>query len=109
LSLLNDGKMALAEQALTHAVDQLSKIPGANVELAGAEYNLGLLRMRQKKYSDADTVLTRALALEEQYASRPGREMATTLEMLSQVREKLHRFDDAEQLKRRASMITSYR
>ena len=65
--------------------------------------------MRQKKYADADILLSRALALEERYSERPGSEMAATLDLLSQVRAKENRPADAAQLKERAGAITGYR
>jgi tetratricopeptide (TPR) repeat protein len=109
LALMYENKFALAEQDLLHAVDLLAKFGGSKVELAVAEHNLGLLRLRQKKYADADKHFSKALALEEEYSSRPGGEMAATLNLLSQVREKENRPGDAAQLKERASTISTYR
>jgi hypothetical protein len=65
--------------------------------------------MRQKKYADADRWLTSALSLEEQYLARPGIEMASTLQMLSEVRRRERRFEEAARLEDRAHTIQSYR
>ena len=50
LILMQDGKLALAEQSMTQAVRMLSKsCPGCLVELTIAQSNLGLLHVRQKR------------------------------------------------------------
>lgn len=109
LALLQENKVALAEPEIAGAVDLLTKAHATNVELAVAQHNLGLLRMKQKKYSAADQLFSQALALEEQYSVEPGPEMASTLEQLSNCREKEHRLDDAARFKSRANSILSYR
>ncbi|HEV2448313.1 MAG TPA: tetratricopeptide repeat protein [Candidatus Sulfopaludibacter sp.] len=109
LALLYEGKPALAEQDLVRAMQLLSQPGGSSVERAVAEHNLGLLRMRQKKYREADGLFVQALSIEEQYSAQPGIEMEDTLKMLSQVREKERRFDDAARFRDRANAIQSYR
>ena len=109
LALLYEGKLALAEQDLLRAMQLLSQPGGATVERAVAEHNLGLLRMRQKKYRDADGLFVQALSLEEGYSAQPGVEMEDTLKMLSLVREKERRFEDAARFRDRANAIQSYR
>jgi tetratricopeptide (TPR) repeat protein len=109
LELMYDGDLALANDDMVRAVKVLSASPAGNVNLAVAEQNLGLLRLRQKKYAEADRLFSQALKLEEQYQARPGRDMAQTLELLSAVRQKERRFEDAESLKARAATLTSYR
>ncbi len=109
LVLTYEGKLSLAEQDLVRAVDLLSRSKATNADLSMAEQNLGILRMRQKKYADADRWLTSALSLEEQYLARPGMEMASTLQMLSEVRRKERRFEEAARLEDRAHTIQSYR
>lgn len=109
LELMYDGKLTLANDDMVRAVKMLSASPAGNVNLAVAEQNLGLLRLRQKKYAEADRLFSQALRLEEQYEARPGREMAQTLSLLSLVRGKERRFEDAESLKARAATLTSYR
>jgi len=73
------------------------------------ESNLGLLRLKQKRYREADELLTRAVERREKFASKPGPELADVLQTLALVREKLRRYDDAARLKNRADMIRSYR
>jgi tetratricopeptide (TPR) repeat protein len=111
LALLLENKLSLAEHDLTRAVELLSQPGAINVELAVAEQNLGLLRLRQKKYREADGLLSRALSIQEGYSMRPGSEMAATLQLLSDVREKEHRSAEAARLKARADTIatTTYR
>jgi tetratricopeptide (TPR) repeat protein len=109
LALMYSGKLSLAERDMVRAVDMLSRPGGMTVDLAGAEQNLGLLRLRQKKYPEADRLLTSALSLQERYIVRPGAEIATTLDLLSQVRTKERRFDEAARFKDRASAIQAYR
>ena len=109
LILMYEGKLTEAEREMVHAVELLSVQRASNVNLAVAEQNLGLLRLRQKKYTEADRLFSGALALEEQYAARPNAEMADTLRLLSEVREKERRFEEADSLKARAATISSYR
>jgi tetratricopeptide (TPR) repeat protein len=56
LALMHENKLALAERDLVRAVELLSQSKTGNVELAIAEHNLGLLRLRQKKYKEADAL-----------------------------------------------------
>jgi tetratricopeptide (TPR) repeat protein len=109
VALMEEGKLKLAEVELTRAVKILSQPRGTNVELGVAEHNLGWLRVQQKKYADADRLLSNALALEEEYSVKPTGEMASTLEMLSTVREKENRPEEAAKLRSRASMIMTLR
>jgi tetratricopeptide (TPR) repeat protein len=68
LALLDDGKLGLAESGMRRAIELLSKPPVAVTELAVAQNNLGLLRMQQKKYAEADELLTKALSGEQDAA-----------------------------------------
>ncbi len=108
LALLEDGKPASADRNITRALDILSHCSGCQYLTAIAESNLGLVRFREGKYGDADSLLSRALALEESYSTGPGTEMAATLNRLADVRRKEHRDADAEQLHHRA-LTLSYR
>lgn len=72
LALMEDGKLGLAESEMRRAIQLLSRPPAIAFELAAAQSNLGLLRMRQKKYSEADELLTKALS-GEQDATQIGR------------------------------------
>ena len=110
LILMQDGKLALAEQAMTQAVQSLSKLcPGCLVELTIAQSNLGLLHVRQKRYREADEAYSAAIELREKFAVSPGPELADALQSLAEVREKQHLFDDAARLNTRAQMIRGYR
>jgi tetratricopeptide (TPR) repeat protein len=110
LVLMQDGKLALAAQAMRQAVQSLSKsCPGCLVELTIAQSNLGLLHVRQKRYREADEAYSAAIELREKFAVSPGPELADALQSLAEVREKEHLFDDAARLNTRAQMIRGYR
>lgn len=110
LILMHDGNLSLAEQAMTQAVDKLAKsCPGCLVERSIAENNLGLLRLKQKRYREADAALSESVELREKFSARPGPELADALESLAIVREKLRRYDDAGKLNRQAATIRAYR
>jgi tetratricopeptide (TPR) repeat protein len=110
LVLMQDGKLALAEQAMVQAVKTLRKVcPDCVVELSIAQSNLGLLRLKQKRYREADEALTSAVELREKFAAKPGLELADALQTLAIAREKLRLFDDAARLKTRAQTIRGYR
>jgi tetratricopeptide (TPR) repeat protein len=110
LILVNEGKLTLAAQALERAVDLLRlSCPLCVPEMSIAENNLGVLRLKQKRYAEADRLLTHVLALQEKYLARPGRETADTLQNLSMVREKEQLHEDAVRLRNQATMILSYR
>jgi tetratricopeptide (TPR) repeat protein len=110
LVLMQDGKLALAAQAMRQAVQSLSKsCPGCLVELTIAQSNLGLLHVRQKRYREADEAYSAAIELREKFAVSPGSELADALQSLAEVREKEHLFDDAARLNTRAQMIRGYR
>jgi tetratricopeptide (TPR) repeat protein len=109
LALMAENKLTLADQEMVAAIDVLTRSGATNVEMAVAQHNLALLRMRQKRYAEADRLLTTALALEEEYSVQPGSEMAATLQVLAQCRAKEHRVEDASRLKDRATAIEAYR
>ncbi len=110
LILLEDGKLALAEQLMVKAVKLLTgSCPGCGVELAVALNNLGVLRLQQKRYREADEALTNALALREKFETRPGPQLAESLRLLAAAREKLRLHEDAVRLTTRANSILSYR
>ena len=110
LILMQDGKLALAEQSMRQAVRSLSKsCPGCLVELTVAQSNLGLLHARQKRYREADEAYSTAIELREKLAVSRGPELADALQSLAEVREKEHLFDDAARLNTRAQMIRGYR
>jgi len=110
LILMNEGKLTLAGQALDRAVEILRQsCPLCAPEMSIAENNLGLLRLKQKRYAEADRLLTHVLALQEKYLAKPGREMADTLQNLSAVREREQLHADAERLRNQATLLLSYR
>ena len=110
LILMQDGKLSLAERAMKQAVQSLSKsCQGCLVELTVAQTNLGLLRLRQKRYREADEAYTAAIELREKLAVSRGPELADALQSLAEVREKEHLFEDAARLNTRAQMIRGYR
>jgi tetratricopeptide (TPR) repeat protein len=110
LILMGEGKLTLAEQALSRALDGLGKsCPSCVPEVSVAENNLGLLRLKQKRYADADQLLSHVLSLQEKYLARPAREMADTLHNLAVVREKEQLHADAVRLQNRAATILALR
>jgi tetratricopeptide (TPR) repeat protein len=110
LILIAEGKLTLAGQALERAVDLLRRsCPLCVPEMSIAENNLGVLRLKQKRYAEADRLLTDVLALQEKYLVKPGRETADTLQNLAVVREKEQFHADAVRLQNRAMMLLSYR
>jgi len=110
LILMGEGKLTLAEQALNRALEGLGKsCPSCVPEVSVAENNLGLLRFKQKRYREADQLLSHALSLQETYLAKPAREMADTLHNLAVVREKEQLHADAVRLQNRATMILGLR
>jgi uncharacterized protein HemY len=77
--------------------------------LAVAQSNLGLLRLRQKRYRDADDAFSAAVELREKLSVSTAPELADVLQSLAFVREKEHLPDDAARLNSRAQMIRGYR
>jgi tetratricopeptide (TPR) repeat protein len=89
LALMDDGKPGLAESGMKRAINLLSRAPVDELELAMAQNNLGLLRMRQKKYAEANELLTRALSTEQLYNSQDAAEISRTQDALAKVRSAL--------------------
>ena len=109
LIYMQDGKLSLAEKHMVQSLDILAKTcPDCKFEQFVGESNLGLLRLRQGKYAEADRLLTHVLYLEENYMSRPSPDMATTLLALAEIRDKQHRYDDAARLHKRADTILEF-
>ncbi|MBZ5624240.1 MAG: tetratricopeptide repeat protein [Acidobacteriia bacterium] len=110
LVYMQDRKFSLAEKAMVQSLELLAKsCPDCTFEQSVGESNLGLLRLRQGKYADADRLLTHVLSIEEQYLTQPNPEMARTLMALAQIREKQRRYEDAARLHKRADLIAEYR
>jgi hypothetical protein len=107
---MQDGKYSLAEKHMVQSLDVLSKsCPACTFEQLVSESNLGLLRIRQGRFAEADRLLTHVVSTEERYMARPGTDMATALLALSEVRQKERLYEDAARLHRRADLILAYR
>jgi tetratricopeptide (TPR) repeat protein len=89
LALMDDGKFVQAEADMKHAIALLNECQGCALNLAVARNNLGLLRLRQKKYAEADDLLRKALAGEEQYNPSDAAQIGVTRDALKQVRNTL--------------------
>jgi tetratricopeptide (TPR) repeat protein len=89
LALMDDGKLGLAESGMKRAIELLSRVPADELELAVAQNNLGLLRMRQKKYREADELITKALSTEQLYNSQDAAQISRMRDTLAQVRSAL--------------------
>jgi hypothetical protein len=63
--------------------------------------------LRQRKFADADRLLTDALSIEERMPSRPVFDMAATLGALAQLRKAQRRDAESAQLVKRAASIQS--
>jgi len=106
LALLDEGELSLAEQDMLQAVHALAKMGSSgDYRLAAAETNLGLLRLRQRKFADAERLLTHALSFEEHLPSRPVFDMAETMEVLAQLRKAQRRDAESAQLRSRAAEL----
>lgn len=106
LALLDDGEIGLAGQEMLQAVHTLAELgPAGEYRLATAESNLGVLRLHQRKFADAERLLLHALSMEERLPSRPVFEMATTLGVLAQLRKAQRRDAESTQLISRAATI----
>lgn len=86
LALMDDGKFVQAEADMKHAIALLNDSPGAGFSLAIARNNLGILRLHQKKYAEADDLLRKALAAEELYNPADATQIGITRDALKQVR-----------------------
>ena len=110
LILMHDGKLALADRNMTRALEIITRqCPGCVIEQWVAEANLGMLRFKQKRYAEADSLLSHALDLQERVTLHPGADMVSTMQALAKVREKLHRPDEAARLNARANMLLTLR
>jgi tetratricopeptide (TPR) repeat protein len=110
LILMDEGKLALAEQSMAQSLRALASTCAACVvEQAIAENNLALLRLKQKRYAEADRLLSHVLQLREQFTAQPGREVAEALQSLAYAREKQRLYQDAARLQTRAAAILGYR
>lgn len=110
LALLDEGERSLAEKDMLQSVETLAKLgPACQFRLAVAESNLGLLRLHQRKFADAERLLTHALSLEEHLSSKPVADMATTMGVLAELRKAQRRDAESAQLRIRAAELLSSR
>jgi tetratricopeptide (TPR) repeat protein len=110
LIYMEDGKYSLAEKNMVQSLNLLAKsCAECTFEHLVSESNLGLLRLRQGKFAEADRLLTHVVSTEERYLARPSSDMATALLALAQVRTKQRRLEDAARLHKRADLILEYR
>lgn len=85
LALMDDGKLAGANAVMQRAIDLLD-CSGCAFELAIARNNLGLLRLRQKRYAEANNLLQNALIDEERFSAASSAEIAAIKKALNQAR-----------------------
>jgi tetratricopeptide (TPR) repeat protein len=105
----NAGKLSTAEQSLLRATTILKQnCPDCLLELAVAENNLGLLRLKQKRYREAGEILAEAVELREKASPRPTQDLATSLQTLALARKFEHRDEDAARLNSRAAAILAF-
>ena len=111
LALIDDGNPWVAEKELRQAIDVLKPHAGQyGVALATAETDFAKLRMKQKRYDEADAYLRSALEREDQYSAGPAGDRLQTLKLLAQLRDKQHRYAESTALKQRiAALQTTYR
>jgi hypothetical protein len=99
--------LGLAEQNLRQALAILDRsCPGCDLEYWTAESKLAQVYIRRNKYAAADGLLSDALERQEKAQPRPLADEAETLKRLAWVRQKEHRFGDAESLNRRAAALS---
>jgi Tfp pilus assembly protein PilF len=78
--------------------------------MAVAQNNLGLLRLKQKRYNEADESLSQAMEMREKFSSSPTPELAASIESLAYVRKMQRRDEDAARLSKRAQgMMAAFR
>ena len=110
LILMNEGKISTAEKLMTQSLRILAKsCPDCVFERTVSQTNLGLLRMKQERYQEADRLLSEVVSLIDQHWGKPGRMLAGILQSLAEVREKQRRPEDAARLQQRADLILAYR
>jgi tetratricopeptide (TPR) repeat protein len=86
LALMDEHKFAQANADMQRAISMLEGVTGSGFELAIARNNLGLLRFRQKKYTEADELLRQALKEEEYYSPANAEQIGITRDALLRLR-----------------------
>jgi tetratricopeptide (TPR) repeat protein len=109
LVAMEDGKLATAEELMLRSISILNRgCPSCLAELSVAKSNLGMLRLKQKRYHDAGETLSEALALREQFTTTPTVDLAASLKTLAVARKLEHRDADAAKLNQRAAVIMQF-
>jgi tetratricopeptide (TPR) repeat protein len=109
LILMQDGKLTMAEKEMRRSLDMLAKYcPGCVFEEVVGETNLGMLRMKQQRYREADALLEHSVELQEKYWDKRGSLLAATLQALARVKEKERLHSDATRLAKRADLILAF-
>ena len=104
LALLEDGKPALAESEMSAAAALLARMgPKAAPRLALAQTNLARLRLRQKKYGEADRLPSHAMGLQTE--AGPATDLAATLALLAELRKAQNRRVESAELLARAAQL----
>jgi len=108
LALIDVKQFRTAEKEMRRAIDLLTPCTtDCEFPLAIAETNFGLLRLTQKKYSEADTWLHSALVREQKYSVRPNGDMLQTMKLLMDLRQKQGRTAEAAALRQRIDAVQS--
>jgi tetratricopeptide (TPR) repeat protein len=107
---MSEGKLSTAEHSMLKAISLLKKgCPDCVVEMSVAQNNLGLLRLKQKRYHEADESLSQAMDMREKF-SAASPELAWSIESLAYARKMQHLNDDAQRLSARAAgMMAAFR
>ncbi len=86
LALMDQGKYARADSELRRAIGLLERCNSCRFELAIARNNLGLLRISQKRYAEADELLQKALMEEEIYSPADAAQIGITKNALQKLK-----------------------
>ena len=109
IAMADDRQFAAAEKNLSRARQILGRCATCRFQSAVVNSELGYLRLRQQKYAEADRLLTAALEVEQRTAPGATVQIAGTLRMLAEVREKQKRFAEAAELKTKAETLEGRR
>jgi tetratricopeptide (TPR) repeat protein len=110
LALLEDGQLRQAEINMSHSISLLAGTgPVDEFRRAVAEANLGLLRLRQKRFAESEQLLTHALTVQGRMPAAPTHNLAATMRALAQLRKVQHRDTESAELLARAATIESAR
>jgi tetratricopeptide (TPR) repeat protein len=106
LAMVDEKHFAAAEKQMRQAIDLLTPCGAACMfPLAVAETDFGLLRLSQKKYTEADSWFRSALAREQQYSAQPSGDVLQTLKLLMALRQEQGRTAEAAVLRQRIDAV----